>query len=701
MKKSIFTNLLIFCLVFITFSLKCEIPEVQSAGYSETLFSVIANSLDGYGASSASGAWTNDAHDDSVVWNDSVGLVVGWQQAAGGTAWVIMQSIIGIDISSWDPEVDPIDVYLRLYVTGKDNDTGQPMYFALYKGSPGIDHVVGSEDWDNAIDEYNSSRVSLLYDYQDVATSDYFEIHIQPDNYDYALTPDVNGYVYFYLASTYHMLDYQPNIGSDGFTRIQFEDSVAGGHPPKLIVEHIENVPEMDIVHHTNADVDTDTNGTEIADNITWQSPRLGYSNEGLECLVNGDSGANITLRLLDSSGSVLDEIEDSIRVDGIFAWYVDLTDTFNGYVRFYEAENNIFSNWGYQAKSVSPSMRDLEVYSRYTEYPQYLKEFSEYIVYKDDLMFIHWRSNVQDDELDEYSLRLWGNGDQSEILYNNTLADMADQYYQSSENNSFMSAIRYAIFTPQIEMAGFDDHDGLINDLDINYNPSHTGFIQPVIYGDTDNETLAENHSAYWYLSGSGQGISMALNKTQYKSGSEIVVTVNIGGDCQVELNQSTLTLTVLLNDEIIDTANITVHEGSNTATLTAGGDPSKDYLMRFDFNAEDISWHYIHDIPFEVYGGAGTDVGETGKSILQSIEDLLNKWGMNNDAGHIILLLIIMAILFALAYKSESMRVILPCLALGVGIVIKWVDPWLIAVLGLGVGFTIYRFLKRRQDG
>lgn len=702
--QSAINIILVISLMLFGVVCQVEVSDVKAAGTSEVKFYVIDDGRDGYGNSSETGAWTNDAHDNSVTWVDNTGvMVVGYQQAVSGTAWVIQQSILGIDISSYDDSIVPQDIYLNLYCTAENHDTGEPIYFALYQGTPGLDATVDSDDWDSAIDDFGAQRISLIVDKADTSTSTWVEFHIQTDWYDYATTPDANGYVWFYLASTYHMLDYAPNVGSDGFTNLSFQDKGGGANDPELVIEYIEDVTDRDIVHHVNGDDYAGAlTGNEACDNLTWQSSRCGWSDKGLEVLAHGDPGANVTIQLVNVSGSVLDEISDDIKVDGLLGWYTDLPDNFDGFVRFQETQHNVFSEWGYQAAKPSSTMQANTVYARYTEHPQYNKPFNDYVVDENEVMRIIWQTNVQAAETDNYSLRLWANGDNvtGEKL-NITLSDLADTYYKCSDNNTFQAAYCYMFISPNITSSGFNDYDGLIYDLSMSYTASNTGFVQAVIFGDVENEILADAHSCYWYLSSPSQGIIMDTNKSRYSAGDDVQALVTIGGDCQVELNQNYLECDIIYLDDstyTFSTGNVTIREGLNTVTLQAPA-YAEDYEVRFVFSAEDITWQYIHDVEISVYTGGVIDVGEIGESIGDRINNLLAQWGMDNDSGHIIWILIVMVLLFLIAYKHEMLRVVFPMVALAVGIAIGWVDIWLIILLAAGVGFSVYKFLKGRK--
>lgn len=87
--------------------------------------------------------------------------------------------------------------------------------------------------------------------------------------------------------------------------------------------------------------------------------------------------------------------------------------------------------------------------------------------------------------------------------------------------------------------------------------------------------------------------------------------------------------------------------------------------------------------------------------KNIFQLLEELLAIWQLNNKMGYWLVIMILMLGTFILARKSEVMRVVFPLGILGLGVVIGWMDLWLIVLLALGAGLAIYGILRHKMSG
>lgn len=68
---------------------------------------------------------------------------------------------------------------------------------------------------------------------------------------------------------------------------------------------------------------------------------------------------------------------------------------------------------------------------------------------------------------------------------------------------------------------------------------------------------------------------------------------------------------------------------------------------------------------------------------------------WFANSTAGHWTILLIGMGVLALIFHKQKAIAVVCCLLVLGIGIIIGWVDTWVIVLLALGAGLTIWRFI------
>ena len=120
-------------------------------------------------------------------------------------------------------------------------------------------------------------------------------------------------------------------------------------------------------------------------------------------------------------------------------------------------------------------------------------------------------------------------------------------------------------------------------------------------------------------------------------------------------------------------------------------------DYEMRFTFSG-DGSWSYIHDVPFTVEGGA--DLKPAG-GLIDIIKNWIVDFGLDNPAGYWLITLIGMVLLFLIAYKSSVIRVALPLVFLGGMMIWEFIDMWLIILLALGAGLTLFGIFRKKTHG
>lgn len=72
---------------------------------------------------------------------------------------------------------------------------------------------------------------------------------------------------------------------------------------------------------------------------------------------------------------------------------------------------------------------------------------------------------------------------------------------------------------------------------------------------------------------------------------------------------------------------------------------------------------------------------------------------WFRNSTAGHWTILLGGMGVLALIFYKRREVALIMCLMVLGIGIIVGWVDTWLIVLLAIGAGLTIWRFIGSRR--
>lgn len=628
------------------------------------------------------------------------GLQCGiWSTTQTDKYYDLKRGILGFDISSI-PDGEIVGVSIFMQANAEQQTASYDPYYAFYK-MDNADNTINSGDFDSA---YNyagagiSDRLTNGYYQNSIVADTWYEFSVLSDSLDWATTPDANGMLWVQFASMHDMTNSQPvPWESTKITYWNWKDWNTG-NDIRYEVTYIPDVPDLTIRVPANAPVDETITGSEVADNITWGSPRCGYYNEGLFLIISGESGAAIDLELVSGTGTVLDTLEDSIRTNGYYYYYHQITIRYSGFVKLIENNHNLVSTWGYQMPTPDSDQQANTTSAVNTEYPQYDYGFARFVKYEDDVGAIHWKTNVQEGEEPDHSLRIWGNGDNSTAEYLNiTLADLNDEYFYATDNNEFMNAWRYIIICPHDETAGWSDWDGIIYDLDVNWTSLTAGFLQAVIFDDVNNVVLADSHSAYWYIPNEQSGFIFNLNKSTYAKTEWMHVFVQVGQTCRARTFLPSLKIEILDDTEtVIDTYNNT-YEYSVNEYLIQAPVQSGNYEVRFTFYG-DPTYEYIHDEPFSV---AGTQAIPPSRSILSNIEDWVDNLGMDNTVGWWVLLLLGMVIIFFLVYDSKVMRVALPLVYLGLFIIWGKVDQWLIILLALGAALALYKLFRKSTSG
>jgi len=624
--------------------------------------------------------------------------------AAGGmeNKWHPRIGVMAFDLSEIPEDIEVVDAYIELYITEVQTGwlaDGEVGYFAFFAGAPESAGAGWTQyDGDNAIDA-GSIRLTGFERHDQLEINEYNRFTLLPDYYDYIITPNWNDRIAMYFSSFHMQYDYAPEWVTDNTRIWVFWNDYNSAHKPRLVLTYIADTPEREIVTEDNAAVDETISGLEVADNITWESPRAGYADEGMYFKCNGESGASILLQLKDEPGNVLDTVTDTIRVDGNYDWVVDVPDSWYGWIRVIELNHGLASDWGYQMPKPDADQLANTAYAINTEHPQYDFPFSRYIKYENDIGVIHWKTNVQVGESANHTLQIWGNGDNTTGVYlDKTLEWLNDNYWHANEDNEFLSAWRYFIFTPNIEGGGYEDYDGMIYDLDVNYSVVVAGFLQALIYNESDNSTLADSHSCYWYLPSEQDGFIFLLDSDLYRTGSNIKVTLQIGEACQAREYLPSLKLSIINESGAEISSKYEGYRYGLNQYIIEAPTTSGNYEVRFTF-AGDGTWDYIHDEPFAVTTAPPLT---SATDFLDKINIQIENWGMNNPMGHWMIILVIAIVLFVIFIKSPALRVFMPLMAIAGGMIAGWIDAWIIILLALGVGFYLWRTVRgRTADG
>ena len=707
----------IFSLSFIVGYLggqRSNIKSAYGAGAVTANLTCITGSFSSHYFSSYS-SWngqTIDADSDGYYTSSSS---VGWYEGPTPSTFTQTEDIFAFDFSSIPVGSQIIDVKLVNYVTKYGVDySSYPYdwlnsYFSIYRTYP-MDSTIQNTDWSVA---YNGGRVMLFspkkFNWFSSAYA-YYTWQMYSGYYSSLRgTANSDNRVYFTFASMRRMLNAAPAHYANA--PLLLIESPSGVSAPHLIVKYVPSPATRTVYVDTNAAVNPAPSGLEVANNITWGSPRCAYADETIYFKVYGESGANITLKCVGSDGTLLAAQTGSVRIDGVYNWSFTVPASYNGWIRAYEQNYGLYSTWGYIDRAPSPTMQNLTTYAYDTAYPQYDNPFSYYTVWKDGLMFVYWATNVESAELEYYALALWVSGNSTYgTMFGGNLSWFADYYYSINKTaNRYLAANRYAIFCPQIVSSGFNNADGLVYNLNKEYDLSSCGFIVPVVYNNSTGEVITTCHTAYYYLQDWViDGIKINVDSTTAANG---IVAVNIycGKYSMIPDRLSTLTVQLIDNlGYVYSTAYGSVMVGSNIAGLQApenGG----SFQIRCTFSSASSPYYsLILDTPITITGGttpapptSGTGTGPPGSAIgdwTGRVKALIKQYGMDNEAGHWLLIILLCALWVWLLRKSPVAMTGMIVLTIGGGLIFQWLNPWFYALLILGAAITIFGLFKRK---
>lgn len=116
------------------------------------------------------------------------------------------------------------------------------------------------------------------------------------------------------------------------------------------------------------------------------------------------------------------------------------------------------------------------------------------------------------------------------------------------------------------------------------------------------------------------------------------------------------------------------------------------------FDRYAQiDGEWIFLYNWCSDA--GTPTEISDAADTVVTGIGRSMAMFGWDNATGQWIVLLAIAVILFAIFRKSKTMRVIMPLGSLVFGIIIGWVETWIIILIALLIGLVLAQYFRRNK--
>lgn len=671
--------------------------DINAAGLSSANYNVHGDETDGRFYSSLD-QW-DDMHNGSATWEDT-NFLVGWQEyLPGGDEWQVNNGLVGFNAPYYIGTYD--SGYVYIYISSIQYTVPWDAVLALYMGTLDNTPTVTNADWDNAYDQ-GSVRISDYRRMQDYAADEFIKFRLLdiPETEPY-LEGDAHGVVWFWVLTTNYSINIEPpQSGNETWSKSeQYYHETVDGNRPKLEIfyQSEENSRDSEPVG-PNAGLTISENTTGITDNITWQSTRCAYADEDLQFIVEGTPGTPIALKLLKRDSTELNSVTTWIQDDGIYYWSPDMPSDTDSFVIVYDMNSGVSSSYGYVSPSPDESQDKLSVMAVDTLNNHSVKEMSYFITNVSDRMAFHWRTNIDGDtELANYDINIYKNGDYGQPVYTLSFQSLADDYFSVSANNTSQLHWRYALFTMDGE-SGFNDFEGLI--IDLNQEPSYTnrGFYTLAITDNGTDNAITSPKDAYWYIGKESDGVVLSTRDMT----DTVYMDIIVGDPCKVKDDLSGVEAYLILPDGSLTWEHIgSVSATSSYLNLESYPHGTGDWYAHIEFSGANTDFVYIRDILLNFVSQEEPTVIPPGGGIKERAEEQMTDWGLDNTAGRWTIIVVAMLLFFGIFYRSELMRVMMPLLILALGIIYEWTDIWLIVLLALGAGLTLFGLLRKKVAG
>lgn len=668
------------------------------SGQQSQTYYISSNDDDAWLDSGDTHPWVDACDGEVVVLHEDDELNVGWWEETNvlnQRHWNIYESILGFDIGTM-PADDIVGAELYLYANDHDDDTGLKNYYGVVLKSIGVSTTIDELDFDLA---YSAPRGILASDgwtkYQDIELDEYYCFDLMPD----VLELDSNGYLWFYLMAGKHYYGIEPEdctgFLEDNQTWIEFQDQNST-YEPYLILYYEEDADEGD----DGGDfVNTSDNGTKIEEiddgvivSIDWESPRCAYSSQNMCFVVEGTPGTPFVLQLQTEEGVVLSYVDESVYSNGYYMWDTDVTSSYTGFIRVVEVEtSSVSSDWGYLYNG-SP-LSNMNVSSAVFTDSNYINEeqMRSYAVVDGDIATIHWKSNVDVNYLYNYGLSIYQREDES-VYSTDNLSAFFEDYYLGIEDNEWSVNSRYVVVRLQ-NSANDTDYDDLVIDLDCGSSSDDYGYYVLSI-DDSDDIALNEYSTALWFLPRYSDALYMIVSDNN----EDITVNCQYGSLSHLADDLPSVTLSTLNNGQVITSSSGLLTSTNQDFVVTKPSVNNYEMMIEFSGSNDYIhTWYLTYSSTLNPSDDRGLDVGGWLEGLMNGLDDI----GMNNVLGHWIIIISLMVICYLMLRQDRVLRVIIPLAVFGAGIALSWVDLWIVVLLAIGIGFTVFKVVRPKIGG
>ncbi len=672
-------------------------------------------------------AWNTAVTDGAPTGITSNLSTMGFYEYLTSDLWIAALGSVGFTVpvwSSWTVTGAEVDF---MWTGGGSPYTNaqswEERYYALYKVAYTGDNPTALQ-FTNTFKQYGAAgRVSYYVDGSQAVNGRWFSIPLDPAKLTW-LNPDAGGYVWFTLANSNHMQNLIPVKKGTGWNALAFDPYAVGyqSYPPRLVVYY--DMPMVGATADRTVTKVSDgalaaPDGAGVVSSVLWETPRTAYNDDDLGAGmvgfdVAGGEGTPLKLELVDDGGTVRASSVDSIRVGGHKHWYPLIPSGYVGYMRARVTQSTTLvvttGTWGYSA--AAPDVGEAVNYAYAVDTKdgsQWSYPFKTFMVSFGGVNVAHWKLNIDyATELGDTEFRLLRNGVTE--WYGNNLNSMASSYFQNTGNNNLLPW-RYALFTVGAS-SGFDDKDGLILNLGKSNSAANYGFIEPQMYSIGGSAAVSLAKSAFWWVNGEADGISLVLGAGT----AQIVGGLMVGSGSGVVSNLNQLAVwyvPVSYGNTTEATTGVVVGAATRLVTDLPMDGNQYYYEVKLSYpTAHDFV--YVFMTPFMAAGaasppgttvGGGTfgtvNLGPGGWNWIGKAGTAMDNLGFGGT-GRYILLLLLMGVAFFFLRNETTLRVLVPLLIFGAGLVTGWVDAWVVVLLAGVFGVGVWKWISgNRQKG
>lgn len=655
----------------------------------------------GYNFTSDAEMWAVSAADSGYLGS---GTTVGWYST--GTSnnydW-IKRDVYRFDVGSYlDKEI--ISIKFWLYMNRAVSSYWLDDYLVLSKA-----YITNAAPVESDWGYLQLQAVAPAYLWNDIGTgaSAWYSIDAFDSQLDEIMDPSSSNYTFISGLSLFDKYGHPITWYSSQAHYISMDNII-------MEITYAEDSAEREMNVLTNAaDYGGALLGTENVTGISWLTPRAAFADDinGIGFRVEGNPGAAFSYQLVDSTGTLLDSGNNTIKSNNYFYWYYEPEIGYTGWVKLkvrLERDNTLTESlYGRIEAPPDLTQRTLTVNAYDTAFPQYDNELNSYIVYRNDVGILYWKTNLETADMNNYSIALLSGGDSGHVMYSANMSTLNSDYFQVTDSaNEDMAHWRYLMFTPA--GSSINRYDDMIIYLGKEYTLTNCGFWQGIIRLNSDNSSLTWTDTAHFYINSIEQGLQFSIQDSDSEDGM-INAIIDVGEHCKIASRLPYLSIAVINElGAVLGYVESFVVVGNNNISFPMP-EYEGEYEARFTFYDSELvpDYEYIHDVTFTLISGAsgaivpGTPPSESG--IVGWINGILRDHNMDNAAGHwllIIILCVIVAAVFGVYGKMPLVATVICILIFGFALWAGWVDRWIIVLLAIAAGFTIWR-LFRKQTG